>query len=203
MIEWITSFIEEMRYIGVFLLMLLENIFPPIPSEFILPLCGLSIARGELDPVLLLLSGSSGSLAGAVFWYILARKINENKLEHFIKHHGPWLAITWEEYQNTLHFFEKHSNKAVFLARMVPTFRTLISVPAGLVKMPIGRFLAFTTLGTLIWSATLMYAGYTLKDEYEQISKYIGYIGNIIFAGIIILYLYKLIFSKKQKSKEK
>lgn len=203
MIEWITGLIERFEYLGIFLLMLLENIFPPIPSEIILPLSGFSVSRGQLDPALVLLAASLGSLAGAIFWYWVGKWFSEDKLARFIEHHGRWLAISPNDYRKTFNFFHKHSGKAVFLGRMIPAFRTLISIPAGLVNMPFGRFLFFSTLGTVLWSGLLIYAGYALEDKYQTVASYVSTATNIIFAGIIVLYFYKLWKFKKPETEQR
>jgi membrane protein DedA with SNARE-associated domain len=199
MIDWITSLIEQYEYFGIFLLILIENIFPPIPSEIILPLSGFAVSQGKLDPLLVLLSATLGSLAGAVFWYLIGKWIGQQRLERFIHRHGRWLAISTKDYEKTTRFFEKHCGKAVFVGRMIPAFRTLISIPAGLVKMPWGKFLLYSSAGTLLWSGLLIYAGYALEDEYQQISNYIDVATNLIIGGIVVLYFYRLL--KHQRAK--
>jgi membrane protein DedA with SNARE-associated domain len=204
MIEWIAVFIEHAEYLGIFLLMVLENIFPPIPSEIILPLSSFSISRGELDPVFVLTAATLGSVAGAIFWYMIGKWVGEDKLFYFIERYGRWLAISAKDFHKTSRFFQKHCGKAVFLGRMIPAFRTLISIPAGLVNMSFGKFLFYSTLGTVLWSGALIYAGYALEEGYQKISEYVGIATNIIFAGIIFLYFYKLwTFEKPERQKEK
>ncbi len=197
MLDWILKFIEKFEYLGIFLLMLLENIFPPIPSELILPISGLSVANGELDPIFVLISASLGSICGALFWYFIGKWIGKSRLENFFEKYGHWLAITKKDFSKTYNYFEKNSGKAVFIGRMIPAFRTLISIPAGIVNMQLGRFLMFTTLGTLIWSGLLIYAGYALKDQYMEVSGYVGAATNVIFVFLVIVYIYKVFRFRK------
>ena len=205
MVEWLKNFIETYEYIAIFFLMLIENIFPPIPSEVILPLSGAISYQKELNPLLALLSATIGSVAGVVFWYYVGLFLRRYKIEKFFKKYGIWISITYEEYIKSMNFFHRHSGKAVFLARMTPTFRTLISVPAGMVEMPFIKFLVWTSLGTAIWSAILFYLGYAFGSEYEQHMGVINIIGNASIALIVALYVIKVIkyqFFDKHRSIE-
>lgn len=193
MSQWITDFIENFQYFGVFLLMLLENIFPPIPSEVILPLSGYVVSQGGLSMTGVLFAASLGALAGAFFWYAVGRWLGEKKLERFIVNYGPWLAITVDEYKTTVDFFKKYTGYAVLIGRILPTFRTLISVPAGMVKMNFLVFTAMTALGSVMWSAALIYIGHEFGAHYNQAAQYIDYIANGTMALIILAYLYKLV----------
>lgn len=175
------------------MLMLIENIFPPIPSEIILPLSGFMSAQGELNPFALLASSTAGAVAGALFWYYIGFKMGEQRVGRWIEKHSRWLALSTSDYHKIERFFDRHSGRSVFFGRMIPTFRSLISLPAGIFAMGMTRFLIYTTLGSMIWNSFLIYAGYALGDEYSRIAGPIGWVANIIVAGIVILYLYRLI----------
>ncbi len=195
------SFIEQYDYIAVALLMLVENIFPPIPSELVLPLAGMAVAKQGLHLVIMLLSASAGSLAGAYFWYWVGRWVGEARVRYFIKHHGRWLTVSLNDYERAERFFHKHARTTVFLGRLVPTIRTVVSVPAGLFAMSQGRLLFFSALGTCVWSALLLYAGYALGENADIAERYIGYASNGILLMILLWYIWRLITAPKTKPK--
>ena len=184
--DWINNFIETAGYAGLALLTLLENIFPPIPSELIMPLAGFSAAEGKLNFWGAVAAGSAGSLAGAYAWYYLARRISESTLRDWIERRGHWLGIAVEDLDRSMRWFETHGRWVVFAGRLVPGLRTLISVPAGLACMPAGPFLVYSGVGTLVWTATLSWAGHALGSEYEQVGRYLGPISWIVIGGILL-----------------
>lgn len=193
MFDWITGFVERTGYIGIALLMLAENLFPPIPSELIMPLAGYTASRGELNLVLTVLAGSAGSVAGASIWYIVGRWIGMRCLKYLAAHHGRWLTLTPEELEQTQAFFSRHCGKAVFLGRLVPAMRTLISIPAGIVRMGLWRFLLYSTLGTLLWVALLAGAGYFLGSQYQAVAHWLKPLTNIIVGLAVLWYFYRVI----------
>ena len=132
MFEKIVQFLEEAGYLGIALLMFLENLFPPIPSELIMPLAGFEAARGTKSLPLVILSGSAGSIAGALFWYYVGKWIGARRLKAWAGRHGRWLTLKPSEVDKVDAWFDRHCAEAVFLGRLVPTVRTLISVPAGI-----------------------------------------------------------------------
>lgn len=192
MFGWTTGFIEQTGYFGVFLLMLAENVFPPIPSELIMPLAGFTAAQGGLDIVLVTLAGSAGSLLGALLWYYIGRWLGLQRLKRSAARHGRWLAVSPDELDHAEAWFERHGAKAVLFGRLVPAVRTLISVPAGICGMPLGRFLAWTALGTTLWTALLATAGFVLEDQYGRVAAYVGPLSNLIFGLIVAWYLYRV-----------
>jgi membrane protein DedA with SNARE-associated domain len=195
--DWINNFIETAGYAGLALLTLLENVFPPIPSELIMPLAGFSAAEGKLNFWGAVAAGSAGSLAGAYAWYYLARRISESTLRDWIERRGHWLGIAVEDLDRSMRWFEMHGRWVVFAGRLVPGLRTLISVPAGLACMPAGPFLAYSGAGTLLWTGALTWAGHALGSEYEQVGRYIGPISWIVIGGIL-LSLIVHIFKRRQ-----
>lgn len=193
MFEWITDFIDRAGYLGVFLLMLVENVFPPIPSELIMPLAGFTAAQGKLNVILVVLAGAAGSLLGALFWYYVGRWLGRERLQRFAARHGRWLTLTPGQVDEARDWFGRHGAAAVFLGRLVPTVRTLISVPAGVAAMPLTRFLAFTALGTGLWTVLLAGAGYLLQDQYGRVAAYVGPVSNLVFLLIAAFYLYRVV----------
>jgi membrane protein DedA with SNARE-associated domain len=193
MFEWITGLVERGSYWGIALLMLLENVFPPIPSELIMPLAGFTAARGDLSLLGVIVAGSIGSLAGALLWYGIGRWLGLDRLKGFAARHGRWLTLSPEDLDQAQGFFTRHGGKAVLLGRLVPGVRTLISVPAGIVGMPLPSFLLWTGIGTVVWTALLAGAGYLLESQYEAVSAWLGPVSNVIVGAIVVFYLYRVV----------
>lgn len=192
MFDWITSALEHTGYLGIALLMFAENLFPPIPSELIMPLAGFDAARGDMSLIGVIVSGSIGSLAGAVFWYYVGRWLGCDRIKRLAARHGRWVTLAPEDVDRAADWFRRHSGKAVFIGRLVPTIRTLISIPAGIAEMNMGRFLLYSSLGTALWTAFLAGAGYVLRDQYTRIGDYVNPVSNVIVALIVVAYLYRV-----------
>ena len=192
MTEWVTSMMEEGGYLLVAALMFLENLFPPIPSEVVMPLAGYTAQRGELDIFLVTLSGSLGSLAGACFWYAVGRWLGRERLKRFAERHGRWLTLSPQEVDTADRWFDRHGGKAVFFGRLVPGVRTLISVPAGISDMTFRRFLLYTTAGTAVWTALLAAGGWFLGSNYRQLAAWMSPVSNVVVGGILLWYLYRV-----------
>jgi membrane protein DedA with SNARE-associated domain len=193
MFDWITGFVRQAGYVGVFLLMLAENVVPPIPSELIMPLAGFSAARGHLSILLVVLAGTAGSLLGALFWYVIGRRLGLERLKRLAARHGRWLTLSPDDVARADDWFGRHGGKAVFFGRLVPTVRTLISVPAGINGMPLPSFLAWSALGTLGWTALLAGAGFLLQSQYELVADYLNPASTVIIALMVAWYLYRVV----------
>ncbi len=199
MFEWITDLIEQTGYLGVFILMLAENLFPPIPSELIMPLAGFTAAQGKLNVVLVVLAGAAGSLLGALFWYYVGCWVGRERLKRFSARHGRWLSLSPEEVDGACAWFNRHGAKAVLLGRLVPAVRTLISVPAGIAGMPRTKFLGWTALGTGVWTSLLGGAGYLLEDQYGRVAGYLNPLSNVVLGLIVAWYLYRVVTHRKRQ----
>jgi membrane protein DedA with SNARE-associated domain len=197
MFGWIAQLIERTGYLGVALLMFLENLFPPIPSELIMPLAGFTAARGELRFVGIVIAGTVGTVAGALFWYYAGAVVTATRLKAWAGRYGRWLTLKPSDIDAASAWFERHGGKAIFFGRLVPTVRTLVSVPAGLFNMSLRRFLVYTALGSGIWSTLLTMAGYVLEDRYEQVARYVNPVANSVIAIIVLVYLYRLLTWKR------
>lgn len=193
MTSWVEGMIESWGAAGVALLMFLENIFPPIPSEVVLPLAGYRASQGDLNPVLALAAGIVGSVIGVTIWYYAGRWVGTDRLKSFAQKHGRFLTLTPREIDKVNGWFGKHGGKAVLLGRLVPGIRTLISIPAGVCGMTLRRFLILTTIGTTVWSSMLFVAGYALGSSFDKIQSYVSPVGNVIIGGAVLYYLYRVV----------
>lgn len=193
MFDWITGFVVRGGYVGVCLLMLAENVVPPIPSELIMPLAGFTAARGQLSLLLVVLAGTTGSLLGAVFWYYVGRRLGSERLKRLTARHGRWLTLAPDDVDRADGWFRRHGARAVFFGRLIPTVGTLISVPAGITGMPLPQFLAWSVLGTRLWTALLAGAGYLLQSQYERVSDYLNPVSTVVVVLIIGWYFYRVV----------
>lgn len=186
---WIADIMVKMGYVGIALLMFLENLFPPIPSELIMPLAGFTIAKGDLEFGPAILAGVIGTVAGGFFWYYAGVFVSEARLESLADRYGKWISVSSKDIQKANHWFNRHGVKAVFLCRLVPGVRTLISLPAGINNMALIPFTFYSTLGTALWVSFLTYAGYKLGDHYEDVEKYIGPFSKIALLILVIWFV--------------
>lgn len=193
MFDWITDTVSEGGYAGIVLMMLAENVFPPIPSELIMPLAGFVAAQGQLNPVLVVLAGTLGSVLGALPWYYAGLWLGERRVCAFAARHGRWLTLGEKEIGQAIRWFEHHGRIAVLIGRLVPTVRTLISLPAGMARMPLLPFLLYSSIGTLAWTAALTAAGFLLESEYRQVSGYVDQVSKIIIGLIVLLYVWRVL----------
>jgi membrane protein DedA with SNARE-associated domain len=191
--DFIARTIGSAGYPGIALLMLLENIVPPLPSELIMPMAGFVAAGGELSLPGVILAGTLGSVAGALPWYYLGKWLGRERLREWAGKHGRWLTLTPAQVDHVDEWFARHCGKAVFFGRLAPGVRTLISLPAGLFRMSLQRFLLFTALGSSLWSAVLAVAGHSLRDGYEQVAHVLNPATNVIVGAIVLVYLYRVI----------
>jgi membrane protein DedA with SNARE-associated domain len=191
MFEFIVKFIADHGYVGIFALMALENIFPPIPSEMIMPLAGFVAARGELNVVGVLTAGTLGSVVGALPWYAAGVVFGQDRLKNLADQYGRWMTVSAADIDKALNTFNRHGRKTVFFGRLVPAIRTLISVPAGIAGMAFAPFLMYSTAGSLLWTGFLTAAGFFLKANYTAVAAYLDPISKIIIGLIIAAYLYR------------
>lgn len=192
MSDWVVRLIDQSGYLGIGFLMFLETIFPPIPSEVIMSVAGVAAGQGRLHYGLVVASGTAGAMLGNIVWYLAARALGLERLHPFIDRWGRWLTITWPEVERADRWFRANGLLFVFLGRMLPTVRSLVSVPAGLLHMQFRRFVLASTLGTLGWTALLAGAGFKLGENYTRINDYLGPASNAILAVLLAGYLWRV-----------
>lgn len=198
--EWIPNVMNQLGYWGIGLLMFLENLFPPIPSELIMPLAGFTVAKGQMDFIPVIIAGVVGTIVGAFPWYYIGKFINEERLEHLADKYGKWISVTSKDIKKANNWFNEHGGKAVFFCRLVPGVRTLISLPAGINNMPLIPFTLYSTLGTTIWVTFLTFLGYKLGDNYELVDEYLGPVSKIILAIIVIFFILWIVRKQMRRS---
>ncbi|HWU97754.1 MAG TPA: DedA family protein [Oxalicibacterium sp.] len=199
MFDSITDIVSQSGYLGIFLLMLAENVFPPIPSELIMPLAGFVAARGELDIVLVILSGTAGSVVGALPWYYAGALFGKDRLKWMASRVGRLMTVSPGDIDMASSWFERHEGMAVFFGRLIPAIRTLISVPAGIVRMSMLPFLAYSTIGSLIWTTLLAVTGFLLESQYELVEEYVDPLSKAVVLTVVAVYVYRFIRFKPQQ----
>jgi membrane protein DedA with SNARE-associated domain len=184
--EWIVEIMTSLGYLGIGLLMFLENLFPPIPSELIMPLAGFTAAQGKMELGPAIAAGVLGTVLGAFPWYYLGKMVSEERIKGWADRYGKWLGISGGDIDKANRWFDRHGKKAVFFCRLVPGVRTLISLPAGINAMPMLPFLLFSTIGTLLWVTFLTAAGYFLGNNYELVDVYLAPVSKIVAVTLVI-----------------
>jgi membrane protein DedA with SNARE-associated domain len=171
--DWIFTFMEEYGYIGIMTVIALENLFPPIPSEIVLPFGGFMTTRTMLTVPGVIVASTGGSVLGAVILYWVGRLVNVSRLENFVGRWGHILRVSKKDIRTAEGWFLRYGNWTVFFCRLIPVVRSLISIPAGMAKMNFSTFLIFSTLGTLVWNTILVSLGAFLGESWEVILGYI------------------------------
>ena len=185
--------INSAGYFGIVFLMFVENVFPPIPSEFIMPLAGFMVTQDKFSLVGIIAAGTFGSVIGALPLYYLGNRLGEEKLKDFADRHGKWLTLSRRDVERSQKWFDKYGAWAVFFCRLIPGIRSFISIPAGINRMNLLSFLFFTILGSAIWTSFLAYAGYLLGSNFREIEKYLDVVSYLVFGSIIVLYLWRVL----------
>lgn len=193
MFDWVVETIDSWGYLGVLLLMVAENVFPPIPSEVIMPLSGFLVGSGRMSLTLTILVGTLGSVLGTLMWYYIGMWVGEERLKRFAARHGRWLTLSPGDIDAAHAWFDRHGATAVFFGRMIPAIRTLISVPAGLARMPMWKFLAYTVAGSAIWTGILTFAGLVLHENYARVADYVDPVSKLVVISVVMIYLYRVI----------
>ena len=201
MSNWIKSVIEQFSYPGIVFLMLLENVFPPIPSELIIPLSGFVSTQGRLSIVGVIIAGTLGSLAGAVVLYYVGRGIGAERLRRWTAAHGRWFGLSTGDLDKSDKWFKRHGAKTVLVGRVVPGVRSLISIPAGVAGLDLRVFLLYTTLGSALWTTGLALAGRLLGRNYEQVEHVVGPVSTAVVVGIILVLVIRGVRSHRRSSR--
>ncbi len=184
---WVQEVIERLGAIGVALLVILENVFPPIPSEIVLPFAGFVAQRGDGSVVLMIVAATVGAVVGALILYYVAALIGPVRLGVFIAKFGKWFGVKPADLMRAEQWFDRHAVAAVLLGRCVPLIRSVVSVPAGFRRMPLVPFIAYTALGSAVWNTVLIGAGAVLGNQWEKVEPYVAVLQWLVLATIVLL----------------
>ncbi len=203
----IINIMEQVGYLGVFLLIAIENIFPPIPSEVILVFGGFMTTYTSLNIPIMILAATLGSLLGAIVLYYIGKIFNKERLKRIVNGKiGKVLRLKASDIEKADKWFDTKGNKTVFFCRFIPIVRSLISIPAGMSEMPMQKFLLYTISGSLIWNTVLIIVGSIVGDKWETIVGYLDNFSNIILIILVIIFVvamyYWFVIRKKKQSKK-
>ena len=182
---WVQDVIEQLGYLGVALLVVLENIFPPIPSEIVLPFAGFVAQRGSDSVVLMILAATVGSVIGALIMYWIAAVIGDDRLHAFTRRFGKWVQIREADLTRAEEWFDRHAMSAVLVGRCVPLIRSVVSIPAGFRRMKLIPYIAYTFLGSLVWNIALVGAGAVLGENWERVEPVVATFQWIVIVVIL------------------
>lgn len=191
--------ISSVGYVGIAALMFAENVFPPIPSELIVPLAGFMVSKGELSFVGVVIAGTLGSVLGSLPFYYVGRMIKEERQRKLIMKYGRWLTVSEDDLSRAKSWFEKYGGWTVFFGRLIPGIRSLISLPAGIERMNLISFLLWSSAGMALWTTVLTAAGYFLRSNFEKIEDYLDPVVYVILGALLTAYIYRVIKGRKQQ----
>lgn len=200
--QWIEMIMEQYGYIGIFALILLENVFPPIPSEIILTFGGFMTTQTSISVVGVIGFATIGSTLGAVILYGFGRMMNEERLIQFVNRY-PVFRVKQEHIEKTMNWYRKYEYKTVFFCRMIPIVRSLISIPAGIGKMALLPFVLLTALGSLLWNTVLVVAGAMLGEAWRDILVYMDLYSNIVIGAVVVAVGGYIVYLYTRRKKEK
>jgi membrane protein DedA with SNARE-associated domain len=184
--DWVTDVIGRLGYLGVALLVALENLFPPIPSEIVLPFAGFVASDGRASLLGMIAAATIGSVAGALVLYGIAAGVGPERLRTLVERYGKWFRLTTDDLDRAERWFDRRAVVAVLVGRCIPLIRSLVSLPAGFRRMPLPIFLTYTVIGSLIWNTALVGAGYLLREQWDAIEPILGWFQYVVLAAIAL-----------------
>ena len=191
---------EQLGYLGIALLMFLDNVIPPIPSEIIMPSAGYAASQGKLLLSGVIIAGCIGSLIAAALLYWIGYQFNHDAIFRFTDRYGKYLFIKSEDIQKSLLWFEKYGHRIVFFGRMVPAVRSLISIPAGMSRMPFWKFMFYSVLGTIIWTTFLACVGFYFGENQALMHEIFSRVGYVIIMIVVLVLLWHCYRKLKNKN---
>lgn len=185
--EWAANVIDTLGYPGLTVLVALENVFPPIPSEVILPLAGFLTGQGRFSFLLVLIATTIGSITGALILYGIGAAAGQQRVRRLVERYGQWALLTPADLTRAENWFDRYGQIAVFTGRLAPVVRSLVSIPAGYRRMPLDRFLLLTAAGSAIWNGALVGLGWALGENWHSIERYVGWLQYLVLAIALLL----------------
>ncbi|MGA0709384.1 MAG: DedA family protein [Ilumatobacteraceae bacterium] len=182
--SWVQDVIESLGYTGVALLVIAENLFPPIPSEIVLPFAGFVARRGDGSVIVMVVASTIGSVIGALVLYAIAAAIGPERIHSFVVRFGKWFGVKESDMVRAEEWFDRRSNAAVLVGRCVPLIRSLVSIPAGFRRMKFVPFITLTAIGSAVWNIALIGAGAVLGDQWDRVGEFVGIFQWLVVAAI-------------------
>ena len=198
---WVQDVINQFGYFGVALLVIVENVFPPIPSEIVLPFAGFvaqqgsSAAQSDTSVIGMMIAATIGSVVGALILYFVSAAIGPDRLRAFVEKFGKWFGVKSSDLVRAEAWFDRRSSLAVLVGRCVPLIRSIVSIPAGFRRMKLSSFVVLTAIGSAVWNIALIGAGAVLKDQWDVVGDYVGVFQWVVVAAIIVV-LAKFVLSR-------
>jgi membrane protein DedA with SNARE-associated domain len=196
-VGWVTDLMETLGAPGAGVAIALENLFPPLPSEFFLPLAGFTASQGKMSLIAAIVWTTIGSVVGALVLYYAGAALGRDRIRAIV---DKMPLVDVADVDRTEAWFSRHGRKAVFFGRMIPLFRSLISVPAGVERMPLHTFVAFTALGSFIWNSALIVAGYLLGEQWHLVENYAGVVSKVVL-GLVVAAVVWFVVSRLRSRK--
>jgi membrane protein DedA with SNARE-associated domain len=199
--SWVTDVVEKLGYLGLFLMIALENVFPPIPSEVVLPLAGFLTGQGRMWYPGAVLAATAGSLLGALILYYAGYYFGEHRVRWLVRKYGKWAMVSEADIDKADHWFDHYQREAVLIGRLFPVVRSLISIPAGIRKMRLDKFLIYTAIGSAVWNSVLIGIGWILGDNWDAVEQYVGYLQYLVIFGVLIAVVGFVYLKLKQRNR--
>ena len=204
--NWAADVVQTLGYVGVALLVAIENVFPPIPSEVVLGLAGYTASRGDASVVGMIIAATIGSVVGALALYGFAAAVGPLRLRAIVIRYGVWIGFGESELDRAEQWFDRRSRYAVLVCRCIPLIRSLISIPAGFRRMPLGTFTILTLIGSLIWNSLLVTAGYLLGEQWDRVLDFTEPFQDLVMvliAGLVIaVVIRKVVMVRRERAAE-
>lgn len=198
--NWVQDVINQFGYLGVALLVVIENVFPPIPSEIVLPFAGFvaqqgasavnataGAAQSDTTVVGMMIAATVGSVVGALILYFVSAAIGPERLRGFVERFGKWFGVKSSDLVRAEEWFDRRSSAAVLVGRCVPLIRSIVSIPAGFRRMKLTSFVVLTAIGSAVWNIALIGAGAVLGDQWERVGEYVGVFQWLVIAAVLLL----------------
>lgn len=183
---WVTNVVQTAGYPGIATMLALENIFPPLPSELVLPLAGFLAGQGRLSLVGVVLAATLGSVIGALVLYGAGWWLGEARVRSLVRRYGRFLLLDEDDLDRARGWFDRHGTAAVVIGRVIPLVRSIVSIPAGVSRMNIGLFILYTTVGSGVWNVALIGGGWLLGTRWTTLERYAGYVGYAVTAALAV-----------------
>ncbi|MCG5242062.1 DedA family protein [Azospirillum doebereinerae] len=198
MTEWIIQIVQDFGYVGIFLMLVLARVLPPIPAETVIPLAGMGAASGQFNLLLVALAAGLGSAVGELVWYLPAHWMGRERFEAFLRRHGHWLTVRPEQVSRATDWFSRRGGVAVLLCQPLPGLRTLISIPAGACGLGMPVFLAYAAVGSALWALVLATTGYLVRIGFPWIADWMVPGALALFAGLLLAYILRLVRHRRR-----